>query len=101
MARPALRIEVTTKDQKELRKLLRGGVQPVRVVLRALALLQLAKGLQRPAGRVCPLDRAAGGRGSHQKAACSQRGKRNHPGFAAPPRTETVAGKNVVRGRTE
>ena len=35
MARPALRIEVTTKDQKALRKLLSGGVQQVRVVLRA------------------------------------------------------------------
>ena len=45
MARPALRIEVTTKDQKELRKLLSGGVQQVRVVLRAVALLQLAKGV--------------------------------------------------------
>ena len=44
MARPALRIEVTAKDQKELRKLVSGGVQQVRVVLRALALLQLAKG---------------------------------------------------------
>lgn len=48
MARPALRIEVTPKDQKELRKLLSGGVQPVRAVLRALALLQLAKGLSAP-----------------------------------------------------
>ena len=45
MARPALRIEVTAKDQKELRKLVSGGVQQVRVVLRALALLQLAKGI--------------------------------------------------------
>ena len=45
MARPALRIAVTAKDQKELRKLVSGGVQQVRVVLRALALLQLAKGL--------------------------------------------------------
>jgi hypothetical protein len=44
MARPALRIEVSAKDQKELRKLVGGGVQQVRVVLRALALLQLAKG---------------------------------------------------------
>jgi len=43
MARPALRIEVTTKDQKALRKLLSIGVQQVRVVLRAVALLQLAK----------------------------------------------------------
>ena len=48
MARPALRIEVTTKDQKALRKLLRGGVQQVRVVLRAVALLQLAKGGSAP-----------------------------------------------------
>src|SRR6266436_8628361 len=48
MARPALRIEVTRKDQKELRRPLNGGVQQVRVVLRALALLQLAKGASAP-----------------------------------------------------
>ena len=44
MARPTLRIQVAAKDQKELRNLLNGGVQQVRVVLRALALLQLAGG---------------------------------------------------------
>jgi len=44
MVRAALRIEVTTRDRKELQKLLSGGVQQVRVVLRAIALLQLAKG---------------------------------------------------------
>jgi putative transposase len=48
MARAALRIEVTTKDQKELRRLLSSGVQQVRVVLRAVALLQLAKGVSAP-----------------------------------------------------
>ena len=48
MARPALHIEVSAKDQKELRKLVSGGVQQVRVVLRALALLQLAKGVSAP-----------------------------------------------------
>jgi putative transposase len=48
MSRPALRIEVTTKDQKALRQLLSGGVQQVRVVLRAVALLQLAKGRSAP-----------------------------------------------------
>ena len=48
MARPALRIEVTPKDQKELHKLLRGGVQQVRVVLRAVALYQLARGVSAP-----------------------------------------------------
>ena len=48
MARPALRIEVRTKDQEALRKLLSGGLQQVRVVLRAVALLQLAKGVSAP-----------------------------------------------------
>jgi putative transposase len=48
MARAALRIEVTPKDKKELRRLLGGGVQQVRVVLRAVALLQLAKGVSTP-----------------------------------------------------
>src|SRR5271169_1848644 len=48
MARPALSIEVTAKDRKELLKLLSGGVQQVRVTLRAVALLQLAKGISAP-----------------------------------------------------
>jgi putative transposase len=48
MARPALRVEITSKDQKELAKLLSGGVQQVRVVLRALALLQMARGVSAP-----------------------------------------------------
>jgi putative transposase len=48
MARAALRIDVTTKDRKALQKLLSGGVQQVRVVLRAVALLQLAKGASAP-----------------------------------------------------
>jgi len=48
MGRPPLRIDVTAKDQKELAKLLNGGVQQVRVVLRALALRQLAEGASAP-----------------------------------------------------
>src|SRR5450432_968395 len=48
MARPALRIKVKPKDRKELRKLLSGGVQQVRVVLRAVALAQLAQGVSAP-----------------------------------------------------
>jgi len=48
MGRPPLRIKVKPKDQHELRKLLRGGVQQVRVALRALALLQWAKGASAP-----------------------------------------------------
>ena len=48
MGRPPLSIEVSQKDQKQLAKILRSGVQQVRVVLRALALLQLAKGVAAP-----------------------------------------------------
>jgi hypothetical protein len=39
---------VTQKDQQELTELLSGGVQQVRVVSRAVALLQLAKGASGP-----------------------------------------------------
>jgi putative transposase len=48
MGRPPLSIDVTPKDQKELANLLSGGVQQVRVVLRVVALLQLAKGASAP-----------------------------------------------------
>ncbi len=48
MARPTLRIEVTSKDRRALRELLHGGVQQVRVVLRAVALSQLANGVSAP-----------------------------------------------------
>ena len=43
-----MRVKVISKDQKEIRKLLSGGVQQVRVVLRAIALLQLANGVSAP-----------------------------------------------------
>jgi len=98
MPRAALRIEVTKRDRKELKKLLSGGVQQVRVVLRAMALLQIAKGVsarriagvvaatllddsqkQRIVAMVCsdpprglrPVDRTAGGRGSRAAATCA------------------------------
>src|SRR5262249_2013095 len=45
MGRPPLSINLAPKDQRELAKLLSSGVQQVRVVLRALALLQLTKGV--------------------------------------------------------
>ena len=48
MGRPALSIEGTPKDQKELANIVSGGVQQVRVVLRALALLHLAQGFSAP-----------------------------------------------------
>jgi hypothetical protein len=56
MGRPPLRIDVAKKDQHELRTLLKGGVQQVRVVLRALALLQLAEDASAPQiAKVIPL----------------------------------------------
>jgi transposase len=48
MGRPPLSVDVAPKHQKELAKLLSGGVQQVRLCLRALALLQLAKGASAP-----------------------------------------------------
>ena len=48
MGRPPLSIHIAPKDQEELTELLNGGVQQVRVVLRAVALLQLAKGASAP-----------------------------------------------------
>ena len=56
MGRPPLKIDVPKEDQHELRSLLKGGVQQVRVVLRALALLQLAEGASAPQiAKVIPL----------------------------------------------
>jgi transposase len=48
MGRATLRIKVRMNDQKKLNTLLSGGVQPVRVVVRAMALLQLAQGVSAP-----------------------------------------------------
>ena len=56
MGRPPLSIEIKPKDKIKLRKLLSGGVQQVRVVLRAMTLLQLAKGSSAPRiSQVVPL----------------------------------------------
>ena len=56
MGRPPLSVAIAPKHQRELAKLLSGGVQQVRVVLRALALLQLAQGASAPQiAKVIPL----------------------------------------------
>ena len=56
MGRPSLNIDVAKEDQQQLRTLLKGGVQQVRVVLRALALLQLAEDASAPQiAKVIPL----------------------------------------------
>jgi putative transposase len=43
-----LQIQLPGKDEQALRQLLRGGIQQVRVMVRALALLQLASGQSPP-----------------------------------------------------
>src|SRR3982750_734446 len=48
MGRTTLRIKVRTNDQKKLNTLLSSGGQPVRVVLRAMTLLQFAQGVSAP-----------------------------------------------------
>jgi transposase len=48
MARRPLSIKVSPRDRRELQGLLSGGVQQVRVVLRAVALLQLARSVSAP-----------------------------------------------------
>jgi hypothetical protein len=48
MGRPLLTSTSTKKYQQELRSLLKGGGQQVRVVLRGLALLQLAEEVGAP-----------------------------------------------------
>jgi len=48
MSRPARLFQLKTEDRRALDALLGGGVQPVRVVLRALALLQLDAGMSSP-----------------------------------------------------
>src|SRR6516162_9900298 len=56
MGRPPLHIDIAKKDQQQLRALLKGGVQQVRVVPRALALLQSAEDASAPQiSKVIPL----------------------------------------------
>jgi transposase len=60
MPRPALRVKVSKKDQAVLKKLLSGGIEQVRVVLRAAALQRLAEGMGAPRiAAVLPLTRQA------------------------------------------
>ena len=48
MSRHPIEVKVSAKDQRKLRQLLRTGIQRVRVILRALALEQLSRGLTAP-----------------------------------------------------
>jgi transposase len=81
-----LNIDVPKKDQQELRTLLKGGVQPVRVVLRALALLQLAENACAPQiAKVIPLTSQAIRRLGHRYEQAGLQGalyEKQRPGAA-------------------
>jgi putative transposase len=49
MSRRPIEVHLSRQDQQTIRELLRAGIQPVRVVLRALALEQLTAGQSAPA----------------------------------------------------
>ena len=95
-ARPPLSIEVAPKDQKNSRKLLSGGVQQVRVVLRALALLQLAKGASAPriAGVVPLTAQAIRNIGRRYQQGGLERALYESSG-PEPPKCSTIARNNV------
>ena len=60
MPRPALRVRVSKKDQEALKKVLAGGIEQVRVAMRAVALLRLAEGMGAPQiAEVLPMTRQA------------------------------------------
>src|ERR1019366_8431810 len=54
MARRPIRVSISRKDRKSLDELLSSGVQPVRVVLRALALIHLGDGSTAPGDGAVP-----------------------------------------------
>src|SRR3970040_133400 len=60
MPRPPLRVDVSKKDQAALKKLLAGGIEQVRVAMRAVALLRLRGGMGGPPiAAALPLTRQA------------------------------------------
>jgi putative transposase len=87
MGRPPLSVTVTPKDQKEIAGLLSGGVQQVRVVLRALAMCQLAEGASAPQiAKIIPLTAQAIrniGRRYQQSGLESALFEKQRPGAAA------------------
>ena len=67
MPRPPLSFRLKSQDAKQLKTVLRGGVQQVRVVLRALALRHLDRGASAPeVARQVPLTAQAIRRIAHR-----------------------------------
>ena len=88
MARPPLPFRLSAKDQKELLKLLSGGVQQVRVILGAVALLQLDQGVSAPqAAPTVPVTAQAIRKIAHRYSSPTAPSPRRTLGFSIPPDT--------------
>jgi hypothetical protein len=97
LARPALRVDVPARDQKELRKLLSGGIQQVRVVLRAVALLRLAEGMAAPQiARLLELTPQAIRKVAHGYREGDLSGRSMRSGAPAPPSCSTICRSNAL-----
>jgi transposase len=91
-------VKVSEQDQKELRQLLRAGMQQVRVVLRALALEQLSLGLSAPAvARIVHLTPQAVRRIGHRyRRGGLQSALYERPGRGAEPLLDTSEKQRII-----
>ena len=98
MSRRPIEVKVSEQDQKELRQLLRAGMQQVRVVLRALALEQLSLGLTAPAvARIVHLTPQAVRRIGHRyRRGGLQSALYERPGRGAEPLLDTSEKQRII-----
>ena len=98
MSRRPIEVKVSEHDQKELRGLLRAGMQQVRVVLRALALEQLSLGLTAPAvARIVHLTPQAVRRIGHRyRQGGLQSALYERPGRGAEPLLDTSEKQRII-----
>jgi len=98
MSRRPIEVKVSEQDQKELRQLLRAGMQQVRVVLRALALEQLSLGLTAPAvARIVHLTPQAVRRIGHRYRRGGLRSALyERPGRGAEPLLDTSEKQRII-----
>lgn len=97
MARPAKPFQLRPGDKRTIESLLKGGIQQVRVVLRALTLLQLDAGLSAPkvsalVGFAAPAIRVIAQRYREQglERALYERPRRGHAELLAPSEKQRI-----------
>jgi len=98
MSRRPIEVKVSEQDQKELRQLLRAGMQQVRVLLRALALEQLSLGLTAPVvARIVHLTPQAVRRIGHRyRRGGLQSALYERPGRGAEPLLDTSEKQRII-----